>query len=41
MIGQLIKIWQKLSDLPANQQGPALVLSLEDKGLDAVLEIDG
>ena len=26
--------------MPANQQGPALVLSLEDEALDAVLEID-
>ena len=34
------KIWQKVSDLPANQQVPALVLSLEDEALDAVLEID-
>ena len=37
---KLIKIWQKLSDLPGNRQGPALVLSLEDKTLGAVLEID-
>ena len=26
--------------MPANRQGPALVLSLEDEALDAVLEID-
>ena len=31
---------RKFSDLPANWQGPALVLSLEDEALDAVLEID-
>ena len=35
-----IKIWRKFSDLPANRQGSALVLSLEDEALDAVLEID-
>ena len=37
---KLIKIWQRFSDLPAHQQEPALVLSLEDEALDAVLEID-
>ena len=37
---KLIKIWQSFSDLPAHQQEPALVLSLEDEALDAVLEID-
>ena len=36
---KLINTWQKFSDLPANQQGPALVSSLEDKALDAILEI--
>ena len=36
---KLINIWQKFSDLPANQQGPALVSSLEDEALDAILEI--
>ena len=37
---KLTKIWWKFSDLPANRQWPALVLSLEDEALDAVLEID-
>ena len=37
---KLIKIWRKFSDLPVNRQGAALVLSLEDESLDAVLEID-
>ena len=37
---KLIKIWRKFSDLPVNRQGQALVLSLEDEALDAVLEID-
>ena len=37
---KLIMIWRKFSDLPANRQGPALVSSLEDEALDAVLEID-
>ena len=37
---KLIKTWQKFSDLPANRQGPALVLLLEDKTLGAVLEIN-
>ena len=36
---KLINIWQKFSDLPANQQGPALVSSLKDEALDAILEI--
>ena len=37
---KLIKIWQKVSDLPANRQGPALVLTLEDEAWGTVLEID-
>ena len=37
---KLIKIWRKSSNVTANWQGPALVLSLEDEALDAVLEID-
>ena len=37
---KLIKIWRKFSDWSANQLGPALVLSLEDEALDAVLDID-
>ena len=37
---KLIKIWRKFSDLPANQVEPALVLSLEDEALDAVLDIN-
>ena len=38
---KLIKIWWNFSDLPANRQGSALVLSLEDEALDAALEMDG
>ena len=37
---KLIKTWQNFFDLPANRQGPALVLLLEDKALGAVLEIN-
>ena len=37
---KLIKISWKFSDLPANWQWPALVLSLEDEALDALLEIN-
>ena len=33
---KLVKIWRKFSDLPANDQGSALVLTLEDE-TDAVL----
>ena len=37
---KLIKVWRCITNLPANRQGSALVLSLEDQSLDAVLEID-
>ena len=37
---KLIKIWRCFTELPAKRQGSALVLSLEDEALDAVLEID-
>ena len=37
---KLIKVWRRFTDLPAKRQGSALVLSLEDKALDAILEID-
>ena len=34
-----IKIWRNFTDLPAAKQGPAIVLSLENKASDAVLEL--
>ena len=37
---KLIKVLRRFTNLPANSQGSALVLSLEDESLDAVLEID-
>ena len=37
---KLIKMWISFTDIPANRQGSALVLSLENEALDAVLEID-
>ena len=37
---KLIKVWRSFTDIPANQQGSALLLSLEDEALDAVLDID-
>ena len=37
---KLIKVWRRFTDLPKERQGSALVLSLEDEALDAVLEID-
>ena len=37
---KLIKVWRRFTDLPANRQGSALVLSLEDEALDALLGID-
>ena len=37
---KLIKIWCRFTDLPKNRQGSALVLSLENEALDAVLELD-
>ena len=33
-------MWRCFTELPAKRQGSALVLSLEDGALDAVLEID-
>ena len=36
---KLIKIWKNFSDLPKAKQGPATVLSLENKVLNAVLEL--
>ena len=36
----LIKIWICFTELPAKWEGSALVLSLENEALDAVLEID-
>ena len=35
---KLIKIWRCFTELPAKRQGSALVLSLEDEALYAVLE---
>ena len=36
---KLIKIWQKLTDLPKAKQGPAVLLSLQGKPLEYVLEL--
>ena len=35
-----IKVWQKLTELSGSKQGPAILLSLEGKAKDAVLELD-
>ena len=35
-----IELWQSVTDLKPEQQGPALVLALTDKAQDAVLELD-
>ena len=37
---KLIKEWRHFTELPASRKGSALVLSLEDKVLDALVEID-
>ena len=37
---KLIKIWRKFTDLSKERQGPAIVLSLENEALDAVLELE-
>ena len=37
---KLIKVCRCFTDIPANRQGSAQVLSLEDEELDAALEID-
>ena len=37
---KLFKIWRCYTELNTKQQGSALVLSIEDEALDAVLEID-
>ena len=36
---KLIKIWRNFSDLSKAKQGLAIVLSLENEALDAVLEL--
>ena len=36
---KLIKLWRSFTDISANRQGSALLLSLEDEALDAVLEM--
>ena len=35
-----IKVWQKLTELDVRKQGPAILLSLEGKAKDSVLELD-
>jgi hypothetical protein len=35
-----IKVWQKLTDIIVSKQGPAILLSLEGKARDAILELD-
>ena len=37
---KLIKNWRKFTDLSKERQGPAIVLSLENEALDAVLELE-
>ena len=37
---RLVKLWTKFTDLEATRQGPALVMSLEGKALDTILELD-
>ena len=35
-----IKIWQLITDIPVDKQGPAIFLSLEGKAREAVLELE-
>ena len=37
---KLIEIWRKCTSLEPEKQGPAIVLSLEDKAQDAILELN-
>ena len=37
---RLVKLWTKFTDLEPTRQGPALVMSLEGKALDTILELD-
>ena len=37
---RLVKLWTKFTDLQPTRQGPALVMSLEGKALDTILELD-
>ena len=37
---EVIKAWRRSTNLTTNRQSSALLLSLEDKALDAVLETD-
>ena len=36
---RLVKLWQKITDLPKDNHGAAIVMTLEGKSLDAVLEL--
>ena len=36
----LVNLWTKFTDLDPTRQGPALVMSLEGKALDTILELD-
>ena len=36
---RLVKLWQKVTDLPKDNHGAAIVMTLEGKSLDAVLEL--
>ena len=38
--GGLVNLWTKFTDLDPTRQGPALVMSLEGKALDTILELD-
>ena len=37
---RLVNLWTKFTDLEPTRQGPALVMSLEGKALDTILELD-
>lgn len=37
---KFIKVWRRFTDLPANKQSSALLLSLEEEALDMALEND-
>ena len=38
---QLVKLWTKFTNLKEDQLGPALIMTLDGKDLQAVLELDG
>ena len=37
---RFVRLWTKFTDLDPTRQGPAIVMTLEGKALDTILELD-